>query len=51
MAHMMHWVSPITLENMDDMNCIDCDLFEHKLRDGRNFRVSSQKKNVCAVFH
>ena len=34
MAHMRHWASPITLENMDDM---DCDVLEQKLRDGRNF--------------
>ena len=30
MAHMRHWASPITLENMDDMGC---DLLEQKLRE------------------
>ena len=30
MAHMRHWASPITLENMDNMGC---DPLEQKLRD------------------
>ena len=41
MAHMRHWASPITLEDMDDMGC---DLLEQKLRHVGISKIQVRRK-------